>query len=275
MNAIRFRHRVTRCLFGETKFGRDMHPISIEGRCVSATYLPPLCDPPNAGVDARIRIVVDQEALPLACISSPRNAAPLTRAPHDRVVVWLDPALVGLAAGRIGVQETCDPYLYSVLHSLRCGFRQGNAPPEQYLDILGKPLGAHLRENYPVRMRKRERQGLSPERLARVLSVIEERAATGIAVGELAECVHLSPFHFTRMFHRSMGLAPHQYITMRRLERAKLLVATTNQLMGDIARAVGYRNQAHFTRVFHAATGVTPRRMRAQAREYAVHPSPA
>ena len=245
-------------------------PVSILGRTVSATYLPPLCAPqPSTPDSTRLRIVVDQETQPLVCISSPGRAAPLVEAPNDRVVVAIEAARIGGEAVRIGVQETCDPYLYSVMHSLRCGFRHGHAPPVEYLESLAEPIAVHLRGNYPVRMTKRERQGLSPERLARVLSLIEERGATELAVGELAESVHLSPFHFTRMFRRSTGLAPHQYITMRRLERAKLLLATTDQLMSVIARMVGYKNQAPFTRVFHSATGLTPRRMRAQARESA------
>lgn len=243
------------------------HPVNVESPSLSAHYLPPHCEPPPLdGYGTRMQILVAEESRPVVSISSPKSAAPLGTAQEDRVVITLDAGLVGGSAVHLGVQETCDPYLYSLGHSLRCGFRFGTPPPPEYLESLAPPIAMHLRTNYPVRMRKRERQGLSPVRLARVLSLIEERSAGSLSVEELAQSVYLSPFHFTRMFRRSTGLAPHAYITMRRLERAKQLLATTDQLMAEIARVVGYKNQAHFTRVFHANVGVTPRHFRSKSR---------
>ncbi len=128
-----------------------------------------------------------------------------------------------------------------------------------------------LRHDYPLGRRRRERKGLSQMRLARALALIDERLADPLAVNEIATAVHLSPFHFARMFRRSTDQSPHEYITRRRLERAKELLATSDLSMLDIARTVGYRTQAHFTRVFHEGTGTTPRRYRTAQRAAVQH----
>lgn len=120
----------------------------------------------------------------------------------------------------------------------------------------------------PRRTRRRERHGLAPTRLWRALALIEERLGQSLPVEELAKAVHLSPFHFARMFRRSTGMSPHAFITRRRLERAKLLLVATDQPIIEVAREVGYRTQAHFTRVFHAEEGETPRRFRRNHRQH-------
>ena len=140
--------------------------------------------------------------------------------------------------------------------------RAGRMPPEPYLGGPAPAIGEHLSSHYPVRARRRERHGLSSTRLWRALALVEERFDQPLAVEEMAEAVHLSPFHFARMFRRSTGMSPHAFVTRRRMEKAKELLATGGQSIAEIARAVGYRTQAHFTRVFHGVEGITPRRYR-------------
>jgi len=123
-------------------------------------------------------------------------------------------------------------------------------------------IAEHLSNHHPVRARRRDRRGLAPSRMLRALALIEERFAEPLPVEVLAESVHLSPFHFARMFRRSTGMSPHAFITRRRLDKAKMLLGTTDDPIAQIARDVGYRTQAHFTRVFHATEGVTPLRYR-------------
>jgi AraC family transcriptional regulator len=107
--------------------------------------------------------------------------------------------------------------------------------------------------------------GLQPHKLERVLALIEERLCEPIQVRELAEAVHLSPFHFARMFKASVGRPPHEYITLQRMERAKRLLGTSDIPLVQVATQVGYQTQAHFTGVFHRRVGMTPRTYRVSA----------
>ena len=59
-----------------------------------------------------------------------------------------------------------------------------------------------------------------------------------------------------------MGMPPHQFMTLRRIERAKQLLLRTDQSLAEIALEVGFSSQAHFTDQFRRVTGSTPLRFR-------------
>jgi AraC family transcriptional regulator len=99
---------------------------------------------------------------------------------------------------------------------------------------------------------------LSHAALRQVCDYIEAHLSSSITLGQLAELVHLSPFHFARCFKATLGLAPHQYVLARRIERAKRLVIDTQLPVAAIAWSIGYENISHFRRVFAQHTGHTP-----------------
>src|SRR4029077_9093395 len=59
----------------------------------------------------------------------------------------------------------------------------------------------------------------------------------------------LSRFELARQFRKCLGTSPHRYATMRRLERAKRLVAA-GAALADAAAASGFADQSHMTRQF-------------------------
>lgn len=131
----------------------------------------------------------------------------------------------------------------------------------------------------PAAVSPREPQGgsgLAPHKLQRVLTVIEANLGTTMHVRRLAEAVALSPFHFARMFKKSTGQSPHAYITTRRMELAKKLLADPAISLSDVGGRVGFRTQAHFTDAFRRHVGTTPGRFRRQRLdEPALRPPPA
>ena len=99
---------------------------------------------------------------------------------------------------------------------------------------------------------------LDHARLSRVLAYIEERLAEDITVTDLAKVACLSVFHFTRAFAGARGVPPHRYVSRRRLESAKAMIATGRAPLCEIALACRFSSQSSFTRAFRRATGVTP-----------------
>jgi AraC family transcriptional regulator len=68
----------------------------------------------------------------------------------------------------------------------------------------------------------------------------------------------LSPYHFLRSFKRSFGEPPHRYWTIRRIERAKALLADTRASVTEIAFDLGFSGSSAFSATFRRTTGQTP-----------------
>jgi AraC family transcriptional regulator len=84
---------------------------------------------------------------------------------------------------------------------------------------------------------------------------------------QMAAVVHLSPYRFARQFKAATGLAPHQYVISRRVERAQDLLRTDSGLgLAEVAFRSGFANQSHFCFHFKRIVGVTPRQSMGSAR---------
>ena len=106
--------------------------------------------------------------------------------------------------------------------------------------------------------------GLGKSDLARVLAYIRECLTEELSLDELAACVHLSPYHFARLFKQSVGVPPHEYILRERVEKAKDLLRSGRLTVGDVAQAVGFSDHSKLDRHFKRLTGLSPRQFRRQ-----------
>ncbi len=104
------------------------------------------------------------------------------------------------------------------------------------------------------------------QRIERARALIENSLGEPLCIHDVAAAAYMSPFHFSRVFKRVTGESPHAYLTRRRIERAKELLAAQKLPLVHVAFAVGFGTQGHFTEVFHRHTGTTPRKYRLAAR---------
>ena len=102
------------------------------------------------------------------------------------------------------------------------------------------------------------RSGLAPWQQQRAIEQLQSRYHENLSIADLAAEARLSPFHFIRSFKRSVGVPPHQYLTRIRMERARVLLETTNLAITDVAFETGYQSPAHFARLFRRHYGMTP-----------------
>lgn len=108
--------------------------------------------------------------------------------------------------------------------------------------------------------------GLVRWRLRRAIDFIEANLGEAITLTDMAKHAGLSRMHFAAQFRLSTGLAPHNFLTSRRVERAKNMLRDGHLDIVDIAATVGIQSQAYFTTVFRKYTGTTPSRWRRDVR---------
>ncbi|MBU2906830.1 MULTISPECIES: AraC family transcriptional regulator [Arenibacter] len=91
-----------------------------------------------------------------------------------------------------------------------------------------------------------------------VLNYIHENLHENLSVKQLADFCHLNTDYFSRVFNENFGMRPNKYIQSKRIERAQLLLLSTNNSLKQIAEKVGLENLSYFNRIFKSHTGKTP-----------------
>ena len=136
-------------------------------------------------------------------------------------------------------------------------------------ESLANLLAVHLLRNSSApRLLERRTDGPLPQRKLRaVVSYVEEYLGAGLTLKQMAAAAHLSAYHFARQFKAATGMSPHQYVIVRRIERAQQLMEKSDNLsLAEVAVGVGFSDQSQFSHHFRRILGVTPGQFRNSAR---------
>jgi AraC-like DNA-binding protein len=99
-------------------------------------------------------------------------------------------------------------------------------------------------------------------RVKRVLDLMDANLHRSIALGELSQAVNLSPWRLCHLFKNEIGIPPLKYLKALRMERAKVLLASTFLSIKQIMNSVGIRDESHFVKDFKRVHGLTPSQYR-------------
>ncbi|MFN6453016.1 MAG: SDR family NAD(P)-dependent oxidoreductase [Nostoc sp. EfeVER01] len=102
---------------------------------------------------------------------------------------------------------------------------------------------------------------LATVELRQAIDYIQAHLDQNLSLAEIAAAASISPTYFSRLFKRATGSSPHQYVIQQRVERAKVLLKTTDLAIASIALKVGFSSQSHLTQHFKRLTGVTPKQV--------------
>lgn len=91
----------------------------------------------------------------------------------------------------------------------------------------------------------------------RTKEYLQAHYAQEIALQDLANVAHLSPFHLARIFRQAVGLPPHAYQTQLRLAHAKTLLAQGFDV-SYVAHETGFSSESHFAQHFKRNFLATP-----------------
>lgn len=102
-----------------------------------------------------------------------------------------------------------------------------------------------------------ERLLAHPVAVQRVRDYLDAHCCERVSLTELAALVQLNPHYLNRLFQRHLGVPPHAYQLMRRMERAKGLIRI-GVALSEVAADTGFTDQSHLSRHFKRMLGVTP-----------------
>lgn len=101
------------------------------------------------------------------------------------------------------------------------------------------------------------------KRIVQAKMFIDEHFAEQIDIDNIADEACFSKFHFIRLFKKTYGKTPHQYLTYARIENAKQLLKKDISVT-DVCFAVSFDSVSSFTGLFKREVGITPSEYRSQ-----------
>jgi AraC family transcriptional regulator len=202
----------------------------------------------------------------------------------DLLFIYLEPSLVARVAAESFELDSSRtvlpplngvnaPELRSAMLAVDAELRAGSVGGSLLAESFANVLAVHLiRQVTGPRGLKAAADGVLPRhKVHRVIEYIMENLDGNPTLERMAAAVNFSPYHFARQFKAATGLAPHQFVIARRIERAQDLLRKNRQLdLAEVALLSGFANQSHFCLHFKRIAGVTPRRFRETANGRAI-----
>jgi LacI family transcriptional regulator len=174
-------------------------------------------------------------------------------------------AIIGVGNDPV-ICETAHPTLSSLdLDARRVGYEAARLLD---LKMSGKQLKGILSisPSHVAVRQSTDVMAVEDEDLVLAMRFIRENACSGIDISRVADEVGLSRRVLERRFQEHLGFAPKKEIMRIRIERAKTLLARTDNTIESIVHKSGFRSVAYFTVAFQREVGATPHAYRQRHR---------
>lgn len=137
----------------------------------------------------------------------------------------------------------------------------GRSAGDIYQDSLCIALIIHLASKYTGARKNvfAPKGKLSTQQLRNVIDFTRTSIHRNIRLSEMASCVHLSEYHFARLFRQTMGVSPYKFVLQMKIAHAKDLIRNHQRSCSEIAYLLNFSDQAHFSHAFKKITGYSPR----------------
>lgn len=119
-------------------------------------------------------------------------------------------------------------------------------------------LAPALYQDFIERVHKlRVAPSLSPQ-IRRCCDYIEMNIDKKLRAKDLAELVGYSEYYLTKRFHEELGVSFNDYVKAAKVERAKILLTSTEDTLAEIAAKLSFGTRSYFTKVFTEFAGMPP-----------------
>lgn len=135
---------------------------------------------------------------------------------------------------------------------------------QSHMENMIVTMGDYLLKRYHMQemLNCKLRMGLSPFQVNKVQHYVRAHIDRPISTLELAKVVDLSMHHFIRVFKKTTGETPHQFVTRIKLEEAKKMLIATDESVIQVGLGVGCENASHFSQLFKSNFGIPPLKFR-------------
>lgn len=183
----------------------------------------------------------------------------------DALLVAVHPGQLALAAAEDAALEAQlikrlsghDRALLDLARALASESADGYPNGPLFWNELASGFIASLIVRHMSAVENRARGMLGKVGLGRLREYVMAHLDEPIEVATLARIVGRSPFHFSRVFTRSVGMTPHRYVVHLRLQRAVELVREGRSGFAEIAARTGFADQSHLSRWVRRVHGVS------------------
>lgn len=162
---------------------------------------------------------------------------------------------------RIGQGEPCAPQIAAIMQEILGEWRQRDEgyPLMIKADVLRilTMLVRHYHDD--GRTPDRADPGKALRRLQPAFEFIEANYCSRITLKQAADRVYMSPNYFSHFFHAATHISFSDYVTLRRIRKARELMETSGKSIYEIAIECGFPNSSNFYRLYKKHTGESPR----------------
>jgi AraC-like DNA-binding protein len=164
---------------------------------------------------------------------------------------------LGLGAGQVHLKhpQLQAPDVAAALTRLHDAVNRGESllEVEQYHVESTTSILEHAAERSPLR----PRLGRHHPSVKRAVEMLNDVFTQSVSLDELSREARISKFHFARCFRDTVGMAPHQYQKLLRLQAGRRLLESGDSVR-SVASRTGFSDAAHFARAFRSWLGVSP-----------------
>jgi len=194
---------------------------------------------------------------------------------------------VHLVCGFLASEQLCNPLIAGLPRILKVDVREGTSrdwveasvrfAANELIEGRGASSGVVSRlsellfveavRNYSLAAKDQELgwlKGIADQHVGRALALIHGNISSPWSVEALAREVGLSRSAFVDRFTTLVGTSPIRYLTILRLQTAKLNLRETQTTLARLASSVGYESKEAFSRAFKREFGLSPARWRDQ-----------
>lgn len=157
-----------------------------------------------------------------------------------------------------------DPIMSNLAQLIVCAMARTRESTGLFVDWVTLAFCAHALANYggvPAQPTI-GRTGLTPWQLRRACEAMESDLGGHRSISDIATECGLSSGYFAKAFRQAVGMPPHAWLSKRRIERSKALLAENGLPLSEIAIRCGFVDQSHFSRTFAKHEGCSPGKWR-------------